>query len=96
MRRTNQIASTRSQEIIVTQPNAATAIAEAIQRPVSHGLVVDRPTADPEYDPLARRDVLQLTRLGREVQREPMAAEIVRSRRRLELDLHSRLPPSLS
>ena len=92
--RRRSLVHTPSQEVLRAQPSEATALAEAMQRLVHHGLLVDWPASDPMYDRASRGDVLQLTRLGRTLQRQgPMAADIVRWR--LELDLHPLLQPEL-
>jgi uncharacterized protein (TIGR02391 family) len=84
--------ATHSDELMTEYPAATLALAEAWQRLVLDGLIVNWPTNDPRYRTETFGEILQLTRFGRQVRaRGAGGAHLVAARRRLGVELHPRL-----
>jgi uncharacterized protein (TIGR02391 family) len=87
---------THSDELMNQHPAATLALAEAWQRLVVDGLIVDWPPRDPQYTSEGFGEMFQLTRWGRSVRaRGGQAADLVAARRRLGVELHPRLADGL-
>ena len=81
-----------SDVVLHEHQDAALAIAEAWQRLVLDGLIVNWPSKDPRYDTQGHGKMFQLTRWGRQVRdRRSDGGELVAARRRLGVELHPRL-----
>jgi uncharacterized protein (TIGR02391 family) len=69
-------------------PDAAVALAAALDRLIHHGLLVAWPPADPRYENSGRGEMRSWTRLGVDLRRRSNARDVVRARGRLGVDLH--------
>lgn len=79
-------------DVLHAHAGAAKALAEAWQRLVVDGLIVDWPAYDPRHETVSRGDVFQISRWGQQVcRRGDQAGALVKARRRLGVDLHPQL-----
>jgi len=87
-----QITYNTSDGRIHANPKAAMALAEAWQRLVLDGLIVDWPPKDPRYNTEGHGEMFQLTRWGREIRDHGTeGSRLVSARRRLGVELHPQL-----
>lgn len=79
-------------DVLHAHTSAAKALAEAWQRLVVDGLIVDWPAYDPRHEAVSRGDVFQISRWGQQVcARGDQAGALLKARRRLGVDLHPQL-----
>lgn len=81
-----------NRDLLHAHAGAAKALAEAWQRLVVDGLIVDWPAYDPQHETASRGDVFQISRWGQQVCRHgDQAGALLKARRRLGVDLHPQL-----
>jgi uncharacterized protein (TIGR02391 family) len=84
--------ATRSDDLMHDYPRETVALAEAWQRLVLDGLIVNWPPKDPQFNSSGFGEMFQLTRWGRQVRaRGDDAPALLAARRRLGVELHPRL-----
>lgn len=87
---------THSDDVMAEHPQATVALAEAWQRLVVDGLIVNWPPKDPQYTSSGFGEMFQLTRWGRQVRaRGDGAPALLSARRRLGVELHPLLADRL-